>query len=168
MTYYTEYQSPLGVLLLAASNRGLSGLYFERHKYFNGPLGWQREPGHRHLQHAVMQLDGYFSGTRDRFDIALDLAGTPFQKAVWQALLHLPYGRTTSYLEIARQVDSPKAVRAAGAAIGRNPVSIIVPCHRVLGVSGALSGYAGGLERKSYLLAHEKKIMADMLIAAHT
>ena len=156
MISYIEHQSPLGTLLLAASERGLCGLYFDEHKYFDGPAGWSRNAQHPHLQSAVRQLDDYFNGTRDTFDIALDLRGTPFQQAVWNALQALPYGATTTYQAIAQRIANPRAIRAAGTAIGRNPVSIIVPCHRVVGVSGALSGYAGGIERKRYLLALEK------------
>jgi len=155
MIDYTQHSSPVGTLLLAATGRGLSGLYFEEHKYFRGPGGWTCNPSNPHLQAAVRQLDEYFDGARDRFEIALDLAGTPFQRAVWDALQALPFGCTSNYQSIARTVASPKATRAAGTAIGRNPVSIIVPCHRVLATTGGLSGYAGGLERKRYLLAHE-------------
>lgn len=156
MTYYTEHQSPLGTLLLAATERGLAGLYFEGHKYFKGADGWHRDDRHPLLQSAVRQLDEYFAGQRSAFELALDLHGTPFQQAVWRALQTLPFGSTTSYREIAQRLANPGAVRASGTAIGRNPVSIIVPCHRVLGTSGALSGYAGGLERKRYLLTLEK------------
>jgi methylated-DNA-[protein]-cysteine S-methyltransferase len=155
MIYYTEHPSPLGKLLLAATDRGLCGLYFEEHKYFNGPGSWERDPSHPHLQAAVQQLDEYFSRARTDFDIALDVSGTDFQRAVWSALRRLPFGSTSSYQAIARHIANPKAIRAAGTAIGRNPVSIIVPCHRVLGATGELSGYAGGLERKRHLLAHE-------------
>ncbi|HYD61412.1 MAG TPA: methylated-DNA--[protein]-cysteine S-methyltransferase [Noviherbaspirillum sp.] len=158
MITYTEHTSPLGTLLLAATEKGLCGLYFEEHKYFSGPQGWRKDVSHPHLQTAVRQLDEYFAGTRVEFDVPLDLDGTTFQQSVWAALLSLPYGETTSYQEIARRIANPKAIRAAGTAIGRNPVSIIVPCHRVLGTSGGLSGYAGGLERKRYLLAHEGKV----------
>lgn len=155
MIDYTEHPSPLGTLLLAATGDGLCGLYFEEHKYFNGPQGWNRQPSNPHLQVAMDQLDDYFAGRRTAFDVALDLRGTPFQRAVWNALMALPFGETTTYRSIAHGVANPNAVRAAGTAIGRNPVSIIVPCHRVLGTSGDLSGYAGGLARKRYLLAHE-------------
>jgi methylated-DNA-[protein]-cysteine S-methyltransferase len=157
MTSYSEYRSPLGVLLLAASERGLSGLYFEQHKYFKGTQDWRRDDAHDHLVRTKKQLDEYFAGQRQVFDLALDLRGTPFQRAVWDALALLPFGLTSTYQSIAQRVASPKAVRAVGTAIGRNPVSIIVPCHRVLGSSGALSGYAGGLDRKRYLLALEEK-----------
>jgi methylated-DNA-[protein]-cysteine S-methyltransferase len=155
--HYTEHDSPIGTLLLAASEQGLCGLYFEEHKYFDGPQGWRRDADHPHLRNAVSQLDEYFEGRRTAFDLSLDLGGTPFQRAVWRELQLLPFGRTTSYQAIAHAIANPKAIRAAGTAIGRNPVSIIVPCHRVLGMSGALSGYAGGLERKRYLLALESE-----------
>ncbi|HZW13680.1 MAG TPA: methylated-DNA--[protein]-cysteine S-methyltransferase [Noviherbaspirillum sp.] len=156
MTYFTEQQSPLGTLVLAATEHGLCGLYFEEHKYFKGTHGWQRNDTHPHLQKAARQLDEYFAGQRSAFDVDLDLRGTAFQQAVWRALQALPFGSTTSYGMIANALANPRAVRASGTAIGRNPVSIIVPCHRVLGTSGELSGYAGGLERKRYLLALEK------------
>lgn len=156
MICYTEHRSPLGMLLLAATDHGLRGLYFEQHKYFKGTDSWQRNERHPRLQQAARQLDEYFAGERRVFDLVLDLRGTPFQQAVWKALQCLPFGSTTSYRAIAQHAGNPDAVRAAGTAIGRNPVSIIVPCHRVLGAAGALSGYAGGLERKQYLLALER------------
>lgn len=157
MTDYIEYDSPLGKLLLAATKHGLCGLYFEAHKYFRGPQEWVRNDDNPHLKQATAQLDDYFAGRRTSFDLALDMRGTDFQQAVWRELMQLPFGSTTTYQDIAQRVGNPKAVRAAGTAIGRNPVSIIVPCHRVLGASGALSGYAGGLERKRYLLALEDR-----------
>jgi len=159
MIDYTEHESPLGTLLLAATPRGLCGLYFDEHKYFNGPQGWCRHAGNPHLLAAICQLDEYFAGARKRFDIALDMTGTPFQRAIWDALLSLSFGSTSTYQAIAWHIANPGAVRAAGSAIGRNPVSIIVPCHRVLGSSGGLSGYAGGLDRKCFLLAHEGSCM---------
>ncbi|HEY0845294.1 MAG TPA: methylated-DNA--[protein]-cysteine S-methyltransferase [Noviherbaspirillum sp.] len=155
MMYYTQHPSPLGTLLLVATDRGLCGLYFEEHKYFRGPQDWARCDAHPHLRQAAMELDDYFAGRRTHFDVPLDLRGTPFQQSVWDALRALAFGNTSTYLAIAERIANPKAVRATGTAIGRNPVSIIVPCHRVLGVTGALSGYAGGLERKRFLLALE-------------
>jgi methylated-DNA-[protein]-cysteine S-methyltransferase len=154
-----EHPSPLGRLVLAATERGLRGVYFDEHKYFAGVGDWHRDPGHQWLGRAAAQLDEYFSGDRMDFDIPLDLSvsGTGFQRSVWDALRALPFGSTASYGEIAARVARPSAIRAAGTAMGRNPVSIIVPCHRVVGVSGALSGYAGGLERKRFLLALEKR-----------
>jgi len=155
MIHYRIYASPLGDLLLAASERGLCGLYFDEHRHFKGPQGWVASIDDPHLLRAAAQLDEYFAGRRQAFDLALDLAGTPFQRKVWEGLSRVPYGATASYLGHAQAVGAGHAVRAVGTAIGRNPVSIIVPCHRVVGGSGALTGYAGGLERKRYLLAFE-------------
>jgi len=156
MICYTEHPSPLGTLLLAATTQGLCGLYFEEHRYFNGPNDWRRDASNPHLRAAMRQLDEYFAHARKDFDVALDVRGTPFQRTVWSALQALAFGEASTYQAIAQRVANPKAIRAAGTAIGRNPVSIIVPCHRVLGTAGGLSGYAGGLERKRYLLAHEE------------
>jgi methylated-DNA-[protein]-cysteine S-methyltransferase len=152
--------SPLGPLLLAASERGLAGAWFTEGQRDTpnalASAGWTAAPGHPVLQQAAAQLADYFSGRRQHFDLPLDLThGTAFQQAVWQALLAIPCGTTTSYGELARRIGRPKAVRALGAAVGRNPVSIIVPCHRVIGADGSLTGYAGGLARKTALLRIE-------------
>ena len=155
MTHYTRHDSPLGSLLLAASERGLSGVYFEEHKHFTGMQGWQHAPEHVLLKDAAHQLDQYFAGQRTTFDVRLDLAGTAFQRSVWQELLQIPFGHTIRYMQHAQRIGNPKALRAVGAAIGRNPVSIIVPCHRVIGASRSPTGYAGGLARKCTLLALE-------------
>lgn len=111
---------------------------------------------HPALQECVSQLDAYFKGTRREFELELAPEGTPFQQQVWRELLKIPYGRTTSYLEIARAIGNEKAVRAVGAANGQNPISIIIPCHRVIGADGKLTGYGGGLWRKEWLLNHER------------
>jgi methylated-DNA-[protein]-cysteine S-methyltransferase len=155
MIHYRMHASPLGGLLLAASDRGLCGLYFDEHRHFKGPQGWLASDDHPHLQRAAAQLDEYFDGSRQAFDVPLDLAGTPFQRKVWEKLSQVPYGATASYLLHAQAAGAGHAVRAVGTAIGRNPVSIIVPCHRIVAGNGALAGYAGGLERKRYLLAFE-------------
>ena len=155
MIHYRMHESPLGSLLLAASERGLCGLYFDEHRHFRGPQGWLASEDHPHLQRAAEQLDDYFAGKRRTFDLRLDLAGTPFQLKVWEQLSRVPYGASTSYLLHAQAVNAGHAVRAVGTAIGRNPVSIIIPCHRIVAGNGALTGYAGGLERKRYLLAFE-------------
>lgn len=153
---YTEYPSPLGKLLLAASERGLAGVYFEQHAHFKGSTGWQRADDHSVLQQTQQQLQAYFAGQRRTFDLPLDTSnGTAFQQAVWQALRTLPFGTTASYAQIARLIGKPGAVRAVGAANGRNPISIVIPCHRVIASSGALTGYAGGLPNKKLLLALE-------------
>lgn len=152
---YLIHPSALGALVLATTARGLCGVYFEQHKYFSGPDAWQRNPDHPTLTAAARQLDAYFAGALTRFDLPLDLLGTPFQRSVWQQLLDMEYGETASYGTHAARVGKPQAVRAVGTAIGRNPVSIIVPCHRVVGKDGGLNGYAGGLDRKRFLLALE-------------
>ena len=155
--FKTYYDSPVGQLTLAATERGLCGLYFEVHKYFSGGADWTHAPLQTHLAATMAQLDDYFAGRLRRFSLPLDLAGTAFQSTVWQRLIEVDYGCTTSYAVHAKQSGTPQAVRAVGTAIGRNPVSIVVPCHRVIGSNGALSGYAGGLERKRYLLALEQR-----------
>ena len=154
--YFTKFESPLGSIILVGSNRGLHDLFFEGQKY--APLissSWQRDDA-RFLD-VINQLREYFSGTRTKFTVPLDLQGTPFQKFVWSVLIEIPYASTLSYADVARRIGNPRAVRAVGSAIGRNPVSIIVPCHRVIGSSGVLTGYAGGLQRKRRLLELEKK-----------
>ena len=151
-----HYHSPLGPMIVAATGKGLAGLWFEGQKHLPDSAAWPLAPGHRVLRLAIAQLKEYFAGKRDSFDLPLDLqGGTPFQQSVWKALLAIPPGRTTSYGVLSRNIGKPAAVRAVGAAVGRNPVSIIVPCHRVLGLDGSLTGYAGGLERKSALLQLE-------------
>ena len=155
MIHYTDYASPLGSLLLAATDQGLAGLYFAQHRHFKGPQDWQRDDVHPILQQTAAQLTAYFAGQRRSFDLPLDVQGTPFQRAVWEALSRIPYGASVTYAQHAQSLGNPKALRAVGTAIGRNPVSIIVPCHRVLGAQKALTGYAGGLERKQALLTLE-------------
>ncbi len=147
--------SPLGAILLARTERGLSGLWFEGQKDHPGALAAPVDEDDEILCAARVQLDEYWSGKRKVFDLPLDLHGTEFQRAVWQALLVVPSGRTSSYRDIAEQLRSPRATRAVGAAVGRNPVSIVVPCHRIIGSGGALTGYAGGLPRKIALLRLE-------------
>jgi methylated-DNA-[protein]-cysteine S-methyltransferase len=155
-----RWASPLGPMLLAASEHGLAGLWFVGQKH--GPIGvhWPEAPDHSMLRQAVRELAEYFAGTRTRFDVPLDFThGTDFQQSVWRALLSIPPGRTTSYAELGRRLGRPQAARAVGAAVGRNPLSILVPCHRVLGTGGSLTGYAGGLDRKSALLRLEGALM---------
>ena len=154
--------TPLGELTLAASPNGLAGAWFEDQQHcppeLTGAVNttWPSAPAHPVLREAARQIDGYFAGELNVFDLPLDLsAGTDFQRAVWQALLALPRGHTCTYGELSARIGRPSAVRAAGGAIGRNPISIIVPCHRVIGQGGALTGYAGGLARKRALLQLE-------------
>jgi methylated-DNA-[protein]-cysteine S-methyltransferase len=147
--------TPLGPLLLARSALGLAGAWFEGQKHHPGPLAAPQRPHDELLREAADQLQSYFAGERDDFELPLDLHGTAFQRAVWQALLAIPGGRTRSYGEIARALGARSAVRAVGGAVGRNPLSVIVPCHRVVGSDGSMTGYAGGVERKCALLALE-------------
>jgi methylated-DNA-[protein]-cysteine S-methyltransferase len=156
----TRYDSPLGPMIIAATDKGLAGLWFDGQRHLppelSGTVVWPNAPDHPVLQEVMRQLSDYFAGRRTEFDVPLDLAyGTAFQQSVWQALLKIPQGGTASYSEVSARIGKPSAVRAVGAAVGRNPVSIIVPCHRVMGAGGALTGYAGGLERKSALLKLE-------------
>ena len=159
-TAQTTITTPLGKLLLARTARGLAGVWFEGQKHHPGPLAAPRKPDDELLRRAADQLRAYFAGERERFDVPLDLHGTPFQRTVWAALLAIAPGRTRSYGEIAKSLDAASAVRAVGAAVGRNPVSVIVPCHRVVGSDGSLTGYAGGVDRKRALLTLERAPVA--------
>jgi methylated-DNA-[protein]-cysteine S-methyltransferase len=153
-----QYESPLGTMLLAATDRGLAGVWFIGQKHGPDASGWREDASHPVLRAAMDQLDDYFAGRRDAFELPLDLqAGTPFQQSVWNALCSIAPGATTTYGELGRRIGRPEAARAVGAAVGRNPLSIVVPCHRVVGSDGGLTGYAGGIERKTALLAHEAK-----------
>jgi len=148
--------SPVGTLTLIASDAGLAAVLWQDDDPARVPIGpTVVDPDHPVLAETARQLADYFAGTRDRFDIPLDFRGTTFQKSVWAALLTIPFGETRSYGEIARQIGRPTASRAVGAANGRNPISIIAPCHRVVGSTGKLTGFAGGLEAKARLLALE-------------
>jgi methylated-DNA-[protein]-cysteine S-methyltransferase len=150
------WQGPLGPMIVAATPRGIAGIWFEGQRHMPDHSAWPLQAGHPLLEKAIEQLADYFAGRRTNFDLALDLqGGTPFQQAVWQALLAIPRGGTTSYGVLSRGIGQPAAVRAVGAAVGRNPISIVVPCHRVLGADGSLTGYAGGLDRKTALLKLE-------------
>jgi methylated-DNA-[protein]-cysteine S-methyltransferase len=148
--------SPIGRLKLVASDEGLAGILWERESPRRVRLHIETEDTrHPVLVETARQLREYFAGHRKAFTLTLDPAGTPFQRKVWNALLTIPFGETRSYEQIARQIGSPSAVRAVGAANGRNPISIVTPCHRVIGSTGRLTGFAGGLDAKAYLLALE-------------
>ena len=152
----TQTTSPLGTVILAASDRGLAGLWFDGQQHQPDHRAWGPAPDHPVLKRACAQLADWFAGRRSDFDLPLDLqTGTAFQQSVWQALLQIPRGATTSYGQLSAGIGRPAAVRAVGAAIGRNPISVIVPCHRVVGADGSLTGYAGGLQRKTALLELE-------------
>ena len=153
--------SPLGKLSLRATARGIVGIYMEDHCHAPAAKLVEWLPDSEHLMEARQQLSEYFAGSRTAFDLALDHeaagGGTVFQRRVWSALADIPYGETISYGELARRIGQPSAMRAVGLANGRNPWSIVVPCHRVIGASGALTGYGGGMTRKRFLLDLEAR-----------
>jgi len=150
---HTIADSPIGPLLLAGDDAGLRFLYMAPHA---PDPSWRRDDSA--LREPAEQLEQYFAGERTAFDLQLAPQGTAFQQRVWAALLTIPFGQTTTYGAIARELGDPRAVRAVGLANGRNPISIVVPCHRVIGSDGSLTGYGGGLERKRALLAHEAAV----------
>jgi methylated-DNA-[protein]-cysteine S-methyltransferase len=155
---YKFIDSPVGTLKLVASDKALVAILWEQ----DNPLRVRLEdlveaPFHPLLLNTETELKDYFAGKRITFSVPLDMRGTSFQKQVWEALLGIPFGETRTYSEIASQLGNPKAVRAVGAANGRNPISIIVPCHRVIGSSGKLTGFAGGLDAKAHLLELERR-----------
>ena len=152
--------SPLGPLLLARTAHGLAGAWFEGQAHHPGTIDAPQQPGDALLHQAAQQLQAYFAGERDSFDVPLDLQGTAFQRSVWQALLRIDAGTTCTYGDIAAALGQPSAVRAVGGAVGRNPLSVIVPCHRVVGRDGTLTGYAGGMDRKRALLRLERAAVA--------
>ncbi|MNJ43178.1 Methylated-DNA--protein-cysteine methyltransferase [compost metagenome] len=151
--YYRYLPSPLGPLLLAADEHGLHLVHMDAAQPWELPTQWQLAGNQ--LDEVARQLDEYFAGTREQFQVDLAPQGTAFQREVWAALQRIPYGTTCSYGDLAQQIKRPRAVRAVGTANGANPISIIVPCHRVIGSNGTLTGYAGGVERKQLLLELE-------------
>jgi methylated-DNA-[protein]-cysteine S-methyltransferase len=154
---YSVVDSPVGSLLLTSDGRGLTGLYPAAHvRKPSLGAGWVRNDGF--FTGVKDQLEAYFAGRLTRFEVTLAPTGTPFQQRVWNALLEIPYGATVTYGELATRLGQPNASRAVGLANGRNPISVIVPCHRVIGASGKLTGYAGGLEMKRALLGHEAQV----------
>ncbi|MFJ2281137.1 methylated-DNA--[protein]-cysteine S-methyltransferase [Pseudomonas sp. NPDC087803] len=164
MSYtFITLPSPVGELKLVANGSRLAAILWENDKPNRVRLGAMTEdPDNPLLQKTAQQLEEYFAGKRDRFDLELDFVGTDFQKKVWAALLTIPFGETRTYRQIAEQIGNPSAVRAVGAANGRNPISIVAPCHRVIGASGKLTGFAGGLEAKERLLVLEGGDWSDV------
>jgi methylated-DNA-[protein]-cysteine S-methyltransferase len=156
---YSTLETPLGTLLIAARETGLAGVWFDAQQYFPTMVAtWQRDDAHPTLRDASAQLGAYFAGDLTAFSVALAPEGTAFQQSVWRDIATVGFAKTRSYGAIAHAIDKPKASRAVGAATGRNPLSIIVPCHRIIGASGALTGYAGGMPRKVKLLALEAAV----------
>ena len=162
--YYTRIDTPVGPALLVSDGAALTGLYLNEPPQIGAD--WREDAGAAPLPEARRQLDAYFAGERRDFDLPLAPRGTEFQRRVWGELTRIPHGETISYGELARRVGDPKAARAVGMANGRNPISIVVPCHRVVGASGKLVGYSGGLDRKAALLAGEQKKGPAASIAA--
>jgi methylated-DNA-[protein]-cysteine S-methyltransferase len=155
MKAFVHYESPIGRLLLTSDGNALTGLYMETSRKAQDTGGWLQDGRSAPLTAALRQLEEYFAGSRRAFDLPLRLEGTAFQQRVWRELCEIPYGETWSYGQLAQRIGNPTGSRAVGLANGRNPVSILVPCHRVIGADGSLTGYGGGLERKRWLLAHE-------------
>lgn len=155
---FTRIASPLGSIVVVATDAALTGVHFDGQRY-QPPVGpdWRHRQDAELLRRAATQLAEYFSGARQRFELPLAPAGTSFQRRVWEAIAAVPPGETISYRELAARAGAPGSARAAGAATGRNPLSIVIPCHRIVGSDGALTGYAGGLERKRALLALEQR-----------
>jgi methylated-DNA-[protein]-cysteine S-methyltransferase len=159
--FYRQFSSPLGKLLLTSDGQSLTGLFMTKLADGSAPevtRDWKQDDAP--FRGVCAQLTAYFEGEIDSFDLEMRLAGTPFQKRVWQELCNIPYGRAISYAELARRIGQPGSSRAVGGANGRNPISIIVPCHRVIGADGGLGGYGGGLDRKRWLLEHEAEVLA--------
>ena len=171
-TTFARVPSPIGELVLAATGATLTAVYFHTSRHGPPPppieeAGWAEDGGRSAaselLARTRQELAEYFAATRTTFDIPLDPPGTAFQRRVWDALRAIPYGTTLSYGELARRLGDPRATRAVGAANGRNPIPIIVPCHRVVGANGALTGFGGGLDRKRWLLEHEGALTRSIL-----
>jgi methylated-DNA-[protein]-cysteine S-methyltransferase len=156
-TYFCWVESPLGELLLTGDGHSLTRLYMKAQKYSPGvQKGWRRDDAR--FRKAREQLEAYFAGESRDFDLPLAPQGSEFQQRVWRALCDIPYGHTESYGGLAKRIGMPGAARAIGLANGHNPIGIIIPCHRVIGANGSLTGYGGGIERKRWLLAHEGRI----------
>ncbi len=153
---YATFASPLGQIVVSTDGKKVTGFYFTGQKYFkNIPAAWKKDTKHPLLIAAIKQAKEYFKRDRKDFDLPFASEGTSFQKEVWAAVAQTPYGVLTTYKDIAASIGNPKAVRAVGTAIGRNPICVIVPCHRVVGTNGEMSGYAGGIDRKKKLLILE-------------
>jgi len=156
MTHFTRFNTPLGPMIAIARDAALSGLDFEDAKYAPAPSPeWIEDGAHPALRECARQVAEYFAGERARFDLVLAPRGTAFQQRVWREIARVPRGKTITYAALAARAGAPGAARAAGAATGRNPLALVVPCHRVVGTDGSLTGYAGGLARKRRLLALE-------------
>lgn len=167
MRYYASYRSPLGNMLVVATDTAVTGLYFTGQKYFpRVDAAWREDAAVAPIRRTIDQLGEYFAGRRTCFDVPLAPHGSSFQHTIWNAIASVAYGQTISYGELARRAGHTGEARAAGAATGQNPIGIIVPCHRIIGANGKLTGYAGGLDKKSALLALEAGQRQESLIEA--
>jgi len=158
MKYNAYLKTPMGTAVISADDIGITGISITQEQEFSIA---QNPP--RFLQETIIQLTEYFEGGRTTFDLTLNPSGTDFQKKVWNELLNIPFGKTTTYLDIAKRLGDPKCIRAAASANGKNPLWIVIPCHRVIGSDGSLTGYAGGLWRKKWLLDHENPVKQQSL-----
>ena len=160
-TFYTTLDSPVGALFITSDGEAITELFMEKHTGGPKPINtWRRDDDL--FKEAADQLRAYFAGDLTDFDLPLATTGAPFQQRVWNELQKIPYGSTTSYGELARRLGNPNASRAVGAANGSNPISIIIPCHRVIGSNGNLTGYGGGIDRKKFLLEFEAETFARL------
>ena len=164
MTRFKRFTTPLGPVLATANERGISGIYFVGQRYeIDIGRDWREDGDDPVLSECARQLGEYFAGMRREFDLPLAAAGSGFQRSVWREIARIPFGETVSYAELARRAGAAGSARAAGAATGRNPLSVVVPCHRVIGSDGSLTGYAGGLERKTRLLEIEGALAGSLV-----
>ena len=163
--FHRVIESPVGPLAIAASDAGVHAIEFHAPRHVGARDARWREGGHPLLDAIATQLDDYFAGARHVFDLPLAPEGTDFQRTVWRTLATIPYGETISYAQLAARIDRPSAVRAVGAANGRNPIPIVLPCHRVIGADGSLTGFGGGLPTKRFLLALEGALAQDPMPA---
>jgi methylated-DNA-[protein]-cysteine S-methyltransferase len=170
MIRYSQIDSPVGLLILTIEGEDLTGIYMSG-AYMDTPSQvptdlhrWVLDPTAGPLRETARQLEEYFKGERHAFDLPLRLDGTEFQRRAWRNLMEIPYGKTRSYGEQAERIGNPKASRAVGLANGRNPIPIVVPCHRVIGANGSLTGFGGGIARKRWLLAHEGRYASDRTV----
>jgi methylated-DNA-[protein]-cysteine S-methyltransferase len=164
MTSYLRFDTPLGPMYAVANGDALAGLYFDGARWSPGlDDRWVEDPRHPALAACAAQVAEYFAGKRRTFDLPCAMEGTAFQRRVWAAIARIPYGETITYTELAAQAGAPGAARAAGAATGRNPLTLVVPCHRVVGSHGDLTGYAGGMERKVDLLTREGVLQESLV-----
>ena len=155
MNAYSFVDSPIGPLMISTEGTALTGLYMGKPSKRPNIDAWREDPDERVLRETAKQLNEYFSGKRRKFELPLIFNGTEFQHRVWRALTEIPFGETRTYSQLARHIGNPAACRAVGLANGKNPIAVIVPCHRVIGADGSLTGFGGGLPRKEWLLGHE-------------